>query len=55
MVPGTVAYIGMPHCRRWADTVFIGKEGRMVVEPLSLGQTRMAVLVPSKMVESFLS
>ena len=30
MVPGTVAYIGMPHCRRWADTVFIGKEGRML-------------------------
>ena len=56
MVPGSLAYIGMPHCVEGGRTLFLlDKRAGMVVEPLSLGQTRMAILVPSKMIESFVS
>ena len=47
--------MGMPHRVEAARTLFIGKEDRKVVEILSLGQTRMAILVRSERVESFLS
>ena len=49
MVPGTLAYIGMPHCVEGGQTLFLlDKKAGMVVEPISLGQTRMAILVPVK-------
>lgn len=46
MVPGTLAYIGMPQCVEGGRTLFL--LDKKVVEPLSLGQTRMAILVPVK-------
>lgn len=40
----------MPHYVQRTKPVFIKKEDRKVVEPFSLGQSRMVIPVPSEMV-----
>lgn len=56
MIPRNVTSMGMPHhVEGRRPTVFTGKCNRKVVELLSLGQSRMVILLPRKTVENFLS
>lgn len=54
-VPRNVTYMGMPHRVGRGWPLFLLEKKTKVVEPLSLGQTKVALLVPSEKVGSFLS
>ena len=56
LVPRNVTYMSMPHhLEGRRPNVSMRQCDQKVVEPLSLGRTRMIMLKPSKMVENFLS